>query len=526
LFNAATGFQIGGAAASGNYLRGNATNFVSSAIQAGDVPTLNQNTSGTASNVSGTPALPNGTTGTSQAVDDNTAKLATDAFVLAQAASANPIIDGTAAPGTSTRYARGDHVHPTDTSRQATISFGTGVLTAMGVNVGTAGSPVVNGGALGSPSSAGTIPAFTLGGTVAGGGNQVNNVIIGTSTPLAGSFTTLIGSTSTKTPIIFPASDSTTAITITKADASTAFVTFDSSNKRVGINKTPGAFDLDVNGAANFGGAITVASCTGCGGISNPLTLGTTTGTLIGGTGTTAPLNLQSTSGVGTTGADIIFKVGNNGGTEAARIFNSGRFFIGAATEDTSSQIRVIGLSGSDFGNAIAKFYTTSTQGVYIGYNTSSKFGFIGAITEGSTHDTMYINPTGGTVGFNTSVYASCTALTTNSSAVMGCTASDRNLKDIKHPFTRGLEALAGLRPQTYSFKPSWFQYNNGQQYSSLVAQNVQQFIPEAVSQMSGGLQIDNATIIAVYANAINELKVKLDTQQKEIEALKAKVKQ
>ncbi len=36
-----------------------------------------------------------------------------------------------------------------------------------------------------------TAPAFTLGGTVSGGGNQINNVIIGTTTPLAGSFTTL-----------------------------------------------------------------------------------------------------------------------------------------------------------------------------------------------------------------------------------------------------------------------------------------------------------------------------------------------
>ena len=37
----------------------------------------------------------------------------------------------------------------------------------------------------------GSIGAFTLGGTVAGGGNQLNNVIIGTTTPLAGAFTTL-----------------------------------------------------------------------------------------------------------------------------------------------------------------------------------------------------------------------------------------------------------------------------------------------------------------------------------------------
>jgi len=70
-------------------------------------------------------------------------------------------------------------------------SFGTGVATALGVNTGTAGAFVVNGGALGSPLSVGTMPAFTLGGTVSGGGNNINNVVIGTSTPLAGAFTTV-----------------------------------------------------------------------------------------------------------------------------------------------------------------------------------------------------------------------------------------------------------------------------------------------------------------------------------------------
>ncbi len=54
--------------------------------------------------------------------------------------------------------------------------LGTGVPTALGVNVGTAGSFVVNGGALGSPSSAGTIPAFTLGGTITAGGNSISGV--------------------------------------------------------------------------------------------------------------------------------------------------------------------------------------------------------------------------------------------------------------------------------------------------------------------------------------------------------------
>jgi hypothetical protein len=57
------GYQIGGVAASGQYLRGNGTRFVSSAILAADVPTLNQNTTGTASNVTGTVAIGNGGTG-------------------------------------------------------------------------------------------------------------------------------------------------------------------------------------------------------------------------------------------------------------------------------------------------------------------------------------------------------------------------------------------------------------------------------------------------------------------------------
>ena len=52
-----------GAVTSGSYLRGNGTNVVMSTIQAADVPTLNQNTTGTASNVTGTVAIANGGTG-------------------------------------------------------------------------------------------------------------------------------------------------------------------------------------------------------------------------------------------------------------------------------------------------------------------------------------------------------------------------------------------------------------------------------------------------------------------------------
>jgi hypothetical protein len=83
----------------------------------------------------GTPTAP------TAAVDTNTTQIATTAMVLAQAASASPSMDGSAAAGTSQRYARGDHVHPTDTSRQATLTPGQlpGATTNDNASVGNIG---------------------------------------------------------------------------------------------------------------------------------------------------------------------------------------------------------------------------------------------------------------------------------------------------------------------------------------------------------------------------------------------------
>ena len=54
---------LAGAVTSGSFLRGNGTNVLMSTIQATDVPTLNQNTTGNAANVTGTVAIANGGTG-------------------------------------------------------------------------------------------------------------------------------------------------------------------------------------------------------------------------------------------------------------------------------------------------------------------------------------------------------------------------------------------------------------------------------------------------------------------------------
>ena len=62
---------LAGGATSGQYLRGNGTNVTLSAIQAADVPTLNQNTTGTAANVTGTIAVANGGTGATTLTANN-----------------------------------------------------------------------------------------------------------------------------------------------------------------------------------------------------------------------------------------------------------------------------------------------------------------------------------------------------------------------------------------------------------------------------------------------------------------------
>jgi hypothetical protein len=87
---------LAGAVTSGQYLRGNGTDVVMSAIQAADVPTLNQNTTGTAANVTGVVAAINGGTGqSSYGVGDLVFASTTTALSkLADVATGNALISG------------------------------------------------------------------------------------------------------------------------------------------------------------------------------------------------------------------------------------------------------------------------------------------------------------------------------------------------------------------------------------------------------------------------------------------------
>ncbi len=61
---------------------------------------------------------------------------------------------------------------------------------------------------------------------------------------------------------------------------------------------------------------------------------------VIGGTGTTSDLNLKTTTGVGATGADMHFLVGNDGATEAMTILNNG--LVGIGTNAPEGRLHIL----------------------------------------------------------------------------------------------------------------------------------------------------------------------------------------
>ena len=67
---------------------------------------------------SGNPGFVNTPTCPPPPANDNSNKMITSGWYAGQASSSNPAMDGAvAAPGTSLTFSRGDHIHPTDTSR-------------------------------------------------------------------------------------------------------------------------------------------------------------------------------------------------------------------------------------------------------------------------------------------------------------------------------------------------------------------------------------------------------------------------
>jgi hypothetical protein len=198
--------------------------------------------------------------------------------------------------------------------------LGTGIATALAVNTGSSGAPVINGGVLGTPSS-GTVTNLT-------GTASINiNGTVGATTASTGAFTTLSAtgvttlqagsaaapaittSGDTNTGLWFPAAD-----TIAFTEGGVESMRIDSSG-RLGIGLTNPARALEVRGSIQASTA---------GGIQAVLWSEAVT----------------NVAGVGTNSSHAFAFL--TSGSERARIDTSGNLLIGGTTAPTSSTVKQV----------------------------------------------------------------------------------------------------------------------------------------------------------------------------------------
>ena len=270
----------------------------------------------------------------------------------------------------------------------STTTTGTGVVTALGVNTGTAGAFVVNGGALGSPSTAGTMPAFTLGGTVSGGGNQINNVVIGTTTPLAGNFTTL--TTSSTVTINGGTANGVGYLDGSKVLTTGSALTFDGTT--FGVNAAFGTSTA----------AVTLKNSTAAS-ISNIVEQQYFAANTFGGVEQIAAIRATNPNAGGNNGGFISVRVSANGTattpSEVLGVSSTGLAVTGALSATSTNAAGGTGLSITNLGDgssltpyAFVNFSTGSDDGASSirSYRTASGTDF-------QTRLDFLVNPTGAT---------------------------------------------------------------------------------------------------------------------------------
>jgi len=167
--------------------------------------------------------------------------------------------------------------------------------------------------------------------------------------------------------------------------ANSALTVTTNANLTGAVTSVGNAASLGSFSSANLLGALSDETGTGLAifGTSPTFTTGLTVPLVLGGTSTTQDLSFQTTSGIGATGADMHFLVGNNGATEALTILNSGYSGFGTTTPDEKVEI---------VGNIISKGTAWTTQTTPTNTWRSVAYGnglFVAVAEDGSSNRVM-----------------------------------------------------------------------------------------------------------------------------------------
>lgn len=355
-----------------------------------------------------------------------------------------------------------------------------------------------------------TLPAITLGGTVSGGGNQLNNIIIGTTTPLAGTFTTLTANTSISSP----------------------------------IHTTSGSLTFQSNGST-FAGSISTGQLWFLGSTSltaaagSQLTVSQNTGGTPLGSGIANILN-QSIAADTVIGLTTLDTFGNQGfmssryaaGTQASKTAATGgttTFSFGGQAWDAS------GATSAAYGTGAAiDFITSASTWSSSNHGMSVRFRTVvdGATTltermriiQGLTTDTTDpgvggLRFTGATIQFtalasdvastdNTVCVSSAGTLLKGSGALGVCLGtSGRQFKMQFAPMQAGMAEIAALRLWNYRYRDGFGDSGARLQYGP-TAQDVEAVLPGLVRHDANGVAInyDSGAFMPIALHALQQL--------------------
>jgi trimeric autotransporter adhesin len=426
-----------GTQTSGQYLRSNGTNAALAAIQAADVPTLNQNTTGTAANVTGTVAVANGGTGTA------TPSLVAGTNITISGSFPNQTINasGGGSPGGSNTQVQYNNAGAFAGS--ANLTFNGTILTAAGLAGplnGTVGATTANTGAFTTLSATG-----------------VTTVQAGTAAAPA-----ITTSGDTNTGIFFPAAD-----TIAFAEGGAEAMRINSSgNVGIGTSSPSGARVQIVgdNAALRVGNGTQDLYVDPDGG------------------------GMFVSNGASQTGEGFYLASSGNSlrmftsSTERARIDSSGNLLVGTTSAsgsarftveaDTSASINPMAVSNSRS--------TAATDYSILFYRNASLVG----------------------------------SIQTTLSATSYVTSSDYRLKEEIAPMTGALAKVAALKPVTYKWK------STGESANGFIAHELAEVCPDAVTGIKDDVDasgnpkyqgIDTSFLVATLTAAIQELKAEFD---------------
>jgi len=316
--------------------------------------------------------------------------------------------------------------------------------------------------------------------------------------------------------------------------------------------------------AANASGSWLATNGTLSGQLTDPL--------VIGGSAVGASLELRSTSGVGTT--DFIkFTVGNNGGTEAMRVIDSGNVGIGATspatflhvkggnvtnrgqlTLEATDFIQMTGYNGAstlvwsllhDVTNNLLELGTKSSGGQLIllsgAFVEAARFDGSGnfkiATTTDSTTTTsgslqvaggaairkrVFIDGISASAGLQTAVLCQSSGGEMIADSV-ACLASSERFKEGIKPLASGLDEVMKLRPISYRYKPEGIfagNVNFSRERVGFLAEDIDRIDPRFVGYEADGITprtVGYDTMVPLLTRAIQQ-------QQSEIDGLKRRI--